>query len=112
MELKGYRAFDRFQQRHRTLGFPLALLQKYSEDQGGYLAATISYYGFFSVFPLLLVFTTLLGYVLRSHPHLYRSIVDSALAQFPVIGRDLRLNSLHGSALALVLGFGGSLWAG
>ena len=107
-----YRAFDRWQQRHAWLGFPLAVRQKYADDQGGYLAATISYYGFFSIFPLLLVFTTVLGYILRAHHHLYTSIVDSALAQFPVIGHDLRVNSLHGSALALALGLGGSLWAG
>jgi len=65
-----YGAFDRFQQRHAWLGFPLAVRQKYADDQGGYLAATISYYGFFPVFPLLLVFTTLLGNVLRAHHHL------------------------------------------
>ena len=45
-----YDAFDRFQQRHRWLGFPLAVRQKYSDDQGGYLAATVTYYGFFSFF--------------------------------------------------------------
>jgi membrane protein len=38
-----YSAFDRFQQRRRWLGFPLAVLQKYGDDQGGYLAATITY---------------------------------------------------------------------
>ena len=85
-----YAVFDRFQQRHRWLGFPLAVLQKYADDQGGYLAATITYYGFFSVFPLLLVLTTVLGFVLQSHPHLEQSIVDSALGQFPVIGPQLK----------------------
>jgi len=44
-------ALDRFQQRHGWLGFPLAVRQKYSEDQSGYLAATIAYYAFFSFFP-------------------------------------------------------------
>lgn len=107
-----YRAFDRWQQRHAWLGFPLAVRQKYADDQGGYLAATISYYGFFSIFPLLLVVTTVLGYILRAHHHLYTSIVDTTLAQFPVIGDDLRVNSLHGNALALALGLGSSLWAG
>ncbi len=81
-----YSAFDRFQQRHRSLGFPLAVLQKYSDDQAGYLAATITYYGFFALFPLLLVLTTLLGFLLHGHHHLEQSIVSSALAQFPVIG--------------------------
>ena len=109
---KGYSAFDGFQQRHRWLGFPLAVLQKYSDDQGGYLAATITYYAFFAIFPLLLVLTTVLGFVLRDHRRLYQSIVDSALGQFPVIGPELRLHSLHGSTLALGLGLAAALWAG
>jgi len=107
-----YSAFDRFQQRHRWLGFPFAVLQKYADDQGGYLAATITYYGFFAVFPLLLVLTTVLGFVLQGHPDLERRIVDSALGQFPVIGPQLSRGSLHGSALALGLGLGLALWAG
>jgi membrane protein len=109
---KSYSAFDRFQQRHRWLGFPLAVLLKYADDQGGYLAATITYYAFFAIFPLLLVLTTVLGFVLRGHRHLYQSIVDSALGQFPVIGPELRLHSLHGSTLALGLGLAAALWAG
>src|SRR5690242_10748079 len=107
-----YRAFDRFQQQHGWLGFPLAVLQKYADDQGGYLAASITYYAFFAVFPLLLVLTTVLGFVLRGHPHLYHSIVDSALGQFPVIGPELSRGSLHGSGLALGLGITAALWAG
>src|ERR1700704_3502403 len=107
-----YAAFDRFQQRHRWLGFPLAVLQKYSDDQGGYLAATITYYGFFALFPLLLVLTTLLGFLLHGHHHLQQSIVSSALAQFPVIGQELKSGSLHGSTLALLLGLAAALWAG
>ena len=109
---KRYSSFDRFQQRHRWLGFPLAVLQKYADDQGGYLDASITYYAFFAVFPLLLVLTTVLGFVLRGHSHLYESIVDSALGQFPVIGPELSRGSLHGSALALGLGIAAALWAG
>jgi len=107
-----YRAFDRYQQRYRWLGFPLAVMQKYRDDQGGYLAATITYYGFFAIFPLLLVLTTVLGFVLQDHPHLERTIVNSALGQFPVIGPQLSRGSLHGSALALALGLAAALWAG
>jgi membrane protein len=107
-----YGGFDRFQQRHPWLGFPLAVVQKYSDDQGGFLAATITYYGFFAIFPLLLVLTTVLGFVLRGHRELQQSIVDSALAQFPVIGPELSGGSLQGSALALSLGLAAALWAG
>jgi YihY family inner membrane protein len=109
---RGYDAFDRFQQRHGWLGFALAVRQKYSEDQGGYLAATVTYYAFFSIFPLLLVATTVLGFVLRGHPGLERSIIDSALGQFPVIGQQLKTHSLSGNGLALGLGLAASLWAG
>ena len=105
-------AFDRLQQRRPVLGFPLAVLQKYFEDQGGYLAATITYYAFFAIFPLLLVLTTVLGFVLRGHTHLYTSIVDSALGQLPVIGNELQLGRLRGNGLALALGLMAALWAG
>ena len=109
---KRYSAFDRFQQRHPWLGFPLAVLQKYADDQGSYLTATITYYGFFAIFPLLLVLTTVLGFLLHGHQHLERSIENSALGQFPVIGLELRLHSLRGSALALGFGLAAALWAG
>ncbi len=33
---------DRFQRRHPGAGFPLAVLYKYVDDQGGYLAALIT----------------------------------------------------------------------
>src|SRR3954465_15793132 len=107
-----YTRLDRYQPPHAGLGFPLAVRQKCSEDQGGYLAATITYYGFFSIFPLLLVATTVLGFLLRHHPKLARSIVDSALAQFPVIGHDVALHRLQGSGLALGLGIAIALWSG
>ena len=50
------------------------------------MAATIAYYGFFSLFPLLLVLVTVLGYALAGNPSLQRRIVGSAFAQLPVIG--------------------------
>jgi membrane protein len=108
----GYEAFDRFQQRLPWLAFPLALRQKYADDQGSYLAATITYYGFFSIFPLLLVATTILGFLLKGDPRVEHSIVNSALGQFPVIGPDLRLHRLGGSAVALAIGLTLSLWSG
>lgn len=107
-----YTAFDRYQQRHAWLGFPLAVRQKYGDDQGGYLAATITYYGFFSIFPLLLVFVSVLGFVLRGHAHLQQRILGSALAQFPVLGHDLAVRALRGSVPALVLGLVVALWSG
>jgi membrane protein len=61
---------------------------------------------------LLLVLTTVLGFVLQGHSRLEHRIVNSALGQFPVIGPQLSHGSLHGSALALALGLALALWAG
>jgi membrane protein len=103
---------DNFQQAHPVIGFPLAVNRKYSDDQGGYLTATVTYYGFFSMFPLLLVLTTILGFVFNGHPHLQQDIIDSALGQFPIVGSDLKSGSLNGSTPALVIGLVVALWAG
>ena len=105
-------AFDRYQQRHAWLGFPLAMLRKYADDRGGTLAAAITYHAFFSLFPLLLVFVSILGFVLQGHEDLQTRIVDSTLAQLPVIGPDLEVSTIKGNATALGIGLALALWAG
>jgi YihY family inner membrane protein len=112
--LRPARAFDRVQQRHRWLAIPMAVIKKFGDDQGGSLAALVAYYAFFSLFPLLLVFVTILAYVLQGDVQAQRSISDSVLAQFPIIGEQLghNIHSLHGHALALVFGLVTSLLAG
>ena len=57
---------DALQQRHVALAFPFAVHKRFTEDRGKHFAALISYYGFFSLFPLLLAFVSLLGVVLFS----------------------------------------------
>jgi membrane protein len=110
--LKPARALDRFQQRHPTLAVPAAVAKKFGDDRGGNLAALIAYRAFFSLFPLLLLLTTILGYVLAGDPELRREAVDSVLGRFPVIGDQISVSSLRGSGVALVVGAGGALWAG
>jgi uncharacterized BrkB/YihY/UPF0761 family membrane protein len=48
-----------------------AVVKKFSDDQAGQLAALIAYYGFLSLFPLLLVMVTVLGFVLQGDPQLW-----------------------------------------
>ena len=104
--------FDRLQRRRRVFGFPLALRQKYADDQGGYLAAIVTYYAFLSLFPLLLVAATALGFVLRGHTALQQRVGRSVLGTFPIIGHDLRVHALTGSGTALAVGLTLSCWAG
>jgi len=80
------RRADKYQQRHRALGFPFAVLQKFGNDEAGSKAALIAYYGLFAVFPLLMLFTTILGYVLHNNDPLRKDLVDGALGSFPIIG--------------------------
>jgi YihY family inner membrane protein len=103
---------DRFQQRHRALAIPLAVVKKFGDDGAGNLAALIAYYGFFAVFPLLLLFTTILGFVLQGNKSAQDSIINSALGQFPVVGTGLHTHSLTGSGLALAIGIVGTLLSG
>lgn len=94
---------DGFQRRHPGAGFPLAVLYKYFDDGGGYLAALITYYGFVSLFPLLLLASTILGYVLSGDPAAQHALLSSALGQFPVIGPQLQEPARIGGGLAGVL---------
>jgi YihY family inner membrane protein len=105
------RALDESQQRHPRLSFPAAVVKKFGDDQAGQLAALIAYYAFVSLFPLLLVFVTVLGFVLQGDASAQQSILHSTLSQFPVIGTQLQQNvhSLKGSAAALAIGLVGSL---
>jgi YihY family inner membrane protein len=107
-------AFDSYQQRHRWLAIPVAVLRKFSNDQAGSLAALIAYYGFFSLFPLLLVLLTVLGFVLHGDPSAQASVKHGVLAQFPIVGPQIQSNiqALHGKAITLVIGIAGSLWGG
>src|SRR5215218_2482294 len=104
---------DRYQRAHGSLGFPVATLKKFGEDRAGHLAALIAYYGFFSLFPLMLVLVTVLGLTLAGNSEFQHRIVDSALAQFPIIGDQIRqnLHALNGTGLALAVGIAGALWA-
>jgi membrane protein len=108
------RAFDRYQQDHRKLGFVVAVVKRFDEDQASQMGALIAYYGFFSLFPLLLVFVTVLGFVLEGDPSAQESVLHSTLSQFPVIGTQLQSNvhSLKGSVPALVIGLLAATLAG
>ncbi len=96
---------DGFQRRHPILGFPIAVVYKFFDDQGNLLAAMITYYAFVAIFPLLLLASSIFGFVLQGRPELKESALNSALAQFPIIGDQLgRPEGLTGSVTAVVVG--------
>jgi membrane protein len=103
---KAQHAVDRFQQRQPWLGYVIGAWKKFGDDQAGNLAALVSYYAFASIFPLLLVLYTVLDLVLRGNPKLKAHLLNSAFAQYPLIGTQLRshTHSLSGTGIALVIG--------
>jgi membrane protein len=105
---------DGFQRRHTWLGFPLGVIYKFVDDQGGFLAALITYYGFVSLFPSLLLLVSILGYTLEGNPDLQQAVLGSALQQFPIIGPQLQQNvgSIQGSKTAVILGILGAVYGG
>ncbi len=105
---------DSYQQAHPRLAFIVAVIKKFSDDGGGRLSALLAYYAFFSIFPLLLVAVTLLGYALKGDPTAQHNVLNSTLVDFPVVGPQIERNvtSLHGSAAALVIGLVGALLSG
>jgi len=107
-------AVDRTQRRHPWLSVPFAVVKRYGESDTGKLAATIAYYGFFSLFPLLLVLASIAGYVLQDRPDLQQRLLDSAFAQFPIVGTQIRENvgSIQGSGVAVGVGLALAIWAG
>lgn len=102
---------DRAQRRHPGLGVPTAVGFKYADDQGPYLAALITYYGFLALFPLLLLLTSVLGFLLAGEPELTQQILDTAISQFPVLGSQLGTpEGIQGSGFAVVVGALVALW--
>ena len=79
----------------------------FRKHRSGRNAALIAHFAFLSVFPLLLVFTTVLGFVLQSRPKLREDIIDSALEQLPFLGQQIAddPSKLTGNAIVLVLGW-------
>src|SRR3954470_20735997 len=103
---------DRWQRRHAVAGLPFTVLKKFGDDRASSLAALIAYYAFISLFPLLLAFVSILGFVLEDNASLRQDVLDTVLARIPVIGAELRghVEPLTGSGVALAIGLAGALW--
>lgn len=103
---------DRFQAAHPAIGVPIAVHRKYSEDEGGKLAALISYHGFISVFPLLIVLATVVSRVLANNEELAQQFVTTAAGSFLSVGADGDVQPLTLSGFALAVALLVALWSG
>ena len=103
---------DRLQRRYGVLGFPYAVVKKYGDDEGGREAALITYYGFLSVFPLLLLGVAVLSRVLVDHPDLRQRLITSIVPQALRSTVEQSVTTLPTSAIPFAVGLIGLLFSG
>ncbi len=99
--------------RHVAIEVLVDTLDGWRRHISGRNASVLAFFGFLSIFPLLLAATTILGFVLEGNDDLQQRIIDGALADIPVLGQQLEADptSLNGSWLALIIGLGAALWS-
>jgi YihY family inner membrane protein len=107
------RKADKAQQGVPPIAFAIGVFKKFGDDRGGSLAALLTFYGFLSLFPLLLLLVTILGFFNGSEHSFVLRVENSAFSQFPVVGTKLSTN-IHGlqgrSVFGLVVGILFVLW--
>jgi uncharacterized BrkB/YihY/UPF0761 family membrane protein len=92
---------DETQRRHTVFGFPYAVVKKYGDDEAGRHAALLTYYGFLSIFPLLLIAVWVVGELVSGNaelrarwidaivPEAFRETVSNAVTALPTTGVPL-----------------------
>lgn len=100
------RSLDKWQQRHKPTAFIYAVIKKYGDDQTGYKAALLTYYSFLSLFPLLLVLTTVTNILIGKNPQLAAEVTQGLTNYFPLLGQQLssHVHTMRGTGLALLAG--------
>ncbi len=99
--------------KHPAIEVTVDMLDGWRRHISGRNASTLAFFGFLSIFPLLLAATTILGFVLEDDEELQQEIIDGALADIPVLGQQLANDpaSLTGNVWALVIGLATALWS-
>jgi membrane protein len=103
---------DHLQCQHGWLGFPYAVIKKYGDDEGGREAALITYYGFLSVFPLLLLGVAVLSRVLADNPELRQRLITEIVPPALRSTVEHSMTTLPTSTIPFIAGLIGLLFAG
>jgi YihY family inner membrane protein len=108
------RKVDAAQQHHTTAAFAVGVAKKYGDDNGGVLVANLAFSAFVSLFPLLLILTTVLGLVAAVNPAFRHDAANAVGNQIPFIGSQLKSGDLHqlqrSSVIGLIVGLAGLIW--
>src|SRR5271166_4011293 len=110
---RAIRKVDVTQQRYTPLAFVFGVIKKYGDDNGGVLVSNLAYSAFVSIFPLLLVLVTILGYVASVDAPFSTDVLNAVAGQVPLIGHTLTEN-VHqlqrSSVTGLIVGLVVLIW--
>ncbi len=98
-----------------VVGPALRMQRRYGEVHGGVLASNLTYYGFLSLFPLLLLALSAVGFLVSGDPatsdRWIASLADAVPGLGPLIGENLEAVAAGRAGLG-ILGLLGLLWTG
>ena len=85
---------------HGWLDVLLTTFKRFSDQDGGFYAAGLTYFIFFSVFPLVLFGVSALGFAVFISDDLKRDIIDASADAFPLVTQVLQPDTLDNLATA------------
>jgi membrane protein len=99
--------------KHAVIDVAVGTVHGFQRHQTARNAAVLTYFGFLSIFPLFMVATSVLGFILQGNERLQDEILDTAAAQIPVLGSQIeeQAGQLEGSVITVVIGLLITLWA-
>ncbi|CAG4930979.1 unnamed protein product, partial [Acidithrix sp. C25] len=83
---------DSIQRKNKVASFMVAVYIKSSRDRVSSMAALFAYYALFAIIPLLILLVGLLGIFTTHNSSLKETVLNSALANFPIIGAQIKSN--------------------
>lgn len=86
---------ERARARYGLVDIAVRTFKRFSEDDGGFYAAALTYYVFFSMFPLLIFATAILGFVTGSNPDLREDLLREGFQSFPLLSEVINKDVLE-----------------
>jgi len=103
---------DSWQRNHPIAGYPLGVVRMHSDVDGGRHAALMTYYGFLSIIPILLLLVAVLSRVLSNNPELRAELIDSVVPPDLQATVDNALLNLPDGGIPLAIGLVGLIGTG
>ncbi|MBA2313166.1 MAG: YihY/virulence factor BrkB family protein [Actinobacteria bacterium] len=85
---------ERARARYGGIDIVVRTFKRFSEDDGNSYAAALTYYVFFSIFPLILASVSILGFVTLGNDDLKARIFDAGISAFPLLKDVLKPGGL------------------